>query len=208
MRECNLDEFNANGCRTQDIVLDAGENKNIDSPSGQNMVCSCLEDLCNKSPWYVNTIPTTRRPSSPAISEDDSRADREGLHQTNQHDVTWYSPETHTDSKGVPLPTDPEGVLLPTDSEEFPLPTDSEGGPLPADSEGVPLPTDSEGVSLPDDSDGVPLIEKSMSTQSMDHTLPAGYNDHSTDKIPSNGVKALNDDMVFATLLTLLNFIF
>ena len=58
------------------------------------------------------------------------------------------------------------------------------------------------------DSEGVPLMEKSMSTQSMDHTLLASYNDHSTDKIQSNGVKALNDDIVFVTLLTLLIIIF
>ena len=56
----------------------------------------------------------------------------------------------------------------------------------------------------PIDSEGVPLIEKSMSTQSMEeNTLPVNYNDHSTDKIKSNGGKALNDDIMFVTLLTL-----
>ena len=70
----------------------------------------------------------------------------------------------------------------------------------------LPLPIDSEGVPLPTDSEGVPLIEKkSASTKSMeDHIPPA----NSTDKIQSNGVKALNDDVVFATLLTLLFYIF
>ena len=43
-----------------------------------------------------------------------------------------------------------------------------------------------------------------MSRQSMeDHILP-----HSTDKIQSNGVKALNDDMLVVTLLTLIIYIF
>ena len=47
-----------------------------------------------------------------------------------------------------------------------------------------------------------------MSTKSMDHTLPVSYNLHSTDKIQSNGVKAFNGDMVFATILTLSIYIF
>ena len=75
--------------------------------------------------------------------------------------------------------------------------------PLSTDSEGVAQPINSEGIPLPTDSEGVPLVEEGMSTQSMDHTLPSSYNDHSTDKIQSKGVKALNDDIMFATLLTL-----
>ena len=59
------------------------------------------------------------------------------------------------------------------------------------------------------DSEGVPLIEKSMPTQSMEnHTFTVSYNDNSTDKIQYNGVKALNDGMMLATLLTLLFNIF
>ena len=156
------------------------------------------------------------------------RTDSEGVSMLTDHE----GGSLPTDSEGVSLPSDSEGVSLPIDSEGVPLPIDSEGVPLPidsegvslpidsdgvflrtdfegvsvfTDSEGVTLPTDSEGVSLPTDSERVPLIEKSMSTQSMDHTLPASYNDHSTDKIQSNGVKALNGDVMFATLLTLID---
>ena len=44
-----------------------------------------------------------------------------------------------------------------------------------------------------------------MSTLGIrENTLPVNYNDHSTDKIQSDGVKALNDDIMFVTLLTLL----
>ena len=238
MRGCNPDEFNANGCKTQHIVLDAGGNREIELPYGQNRLCSCLGYLCNNSPWLKKTKQPTiiGRPTSPSIREDTSRATTEGLHQTNQRDVTWYSPDTHTDSEGIPLPTEPElillpnepegtplptepegvslptepeGIPLPTDPEGIPLPTEPEGIPLPTDPEGIPLPTEPEGVSLPTDSVGVSLIEKSMSTRSMEeNTLPTSYNDHSTDKIQSNGVNVLYYDMVFVTLLTLIINIF
>ena len=193
MRGCNPDEFNANGCKTQHIVLDAGGNREIELPYGQNRLCSCLGYLCNNSPWLKKTKQPTiiGRPTSPSIREDASRATTEGLHQTHQRDVTWYSRDRHTDSGGIPLPTEPELI------------------PLPTEPEGTPLPTEPEGVSLPTDSVGVSLMEKSMSTRSMEeNTLPTSYNDHSTDKIQSNGVNVLYYDMVFVTLLTLLINIF
>ena len=139
--------------------------------SGQNKVCVCFDDLCKNSPWWTKT--TRRRPAT----RSQAVVTTESLHPTDQHDVTWYSSDTPTDSEGVPLPTD---------------------------SEGIPLPTDSEGAPLPNDSEGVPMIEKGMLTQSMgDHILP-----HTTDKIQCNGVQTLNDDMFFATSLTLLISIF
>ena len=136
MRDCNPEGINANGCKTQLMDITVGKKKSkIVTQSGQNWMCSCVEDFCNNSPtWLEKTKP---------------------LYQTQQHDVTWYSSDT---------PIDSEGVLL---------------------------------------------IEKSMSTQSIrENTLPVNYNDHSTDKIQSNGVKALNDDIMFVTLLTLLINIF
>ena len=177
--------------------MPASANGKIESPSGQNEYCICYEDRCNNSPWLEWAKPITRRPTTPRpttrrpTTPEQAVVTTVSLHLTDQHDVTRYSSDTPTDSEGVPLPTD---------SEEIPLPTDSEGVPLPTDSEGVPLPTDSEGVHL---------IEKSMSTQRMeDQTLPVNYNENSTDKIQYNGVKALNDDLVFATSLTLLVYIF
>ena len=102
-------------------------------------------------------------------------------HSTRRPTTGRPTPRKQTDSEEVSLPSDPEGVLMPTDSEK---------------------------LSLPSDSEGVSPTEKSMLTQSMNHTLPDNYNDNSTDKIQSNGVKALNVNMVFATLLTLLIYIF
>ena len=134
MRDCSPEEINANECKTQSLEINAGGQKSkIETHHGQNWMCSCLEDLCNNSPtWLEKTKPTT-------------------LSQTHQHDVTRYSSDT------------------------------------------------------PIDSQVVPLMEKSMSTQSMEeNSLPLNYNDHSTDKIKSNGVNALNDDIMFVTLLTLL----
>ena len=164
VRQCDPGENDVNKCESPDFDLKAVGNRKIYILSGRNIFCSCLDNLCNKSPWLEWAKPTTRRSTT------------ESLQPTDQHDVAWYNPD------------------IQTDSEEMPLSTDSEGVAQPINSEGIPLPTDSEGV---------PLVEEGMSTQSMDHTLPAGYNDHSTDKIQSNGIKALNDDMVFATLLTL-----
>ena len=131
IRACNPEKINANGCKTQLMEITVDEKKTkIETQSGQNWMCSCLEDLCNNSPtWLDKTKPTT-------------------LHQTQQHDVAWYSSDT-------------------------------------------------------------PIDSQSMSTQSMrENTLPVNYNDHSTDKIQSNGVKALNDVIMFVTLLTLLINIF
>ena len=143
VRQCNLKQHDVNMCKTENLAMDAGKGRTIESPSGKNKLCSCDEDLCNNSTtWREWDQPTTRRRT------------------------------TRKQAVGT--------TLL----------------PLPIDSEGVPLPTDSEGV---------PLLEKSASTKSMeDHIPPA----NSTDKIQSNGVKALNNDVVFATLLTLLFYIF
>ena len=119
--------------------MDAGKGRTIKSPSGQNKLCSCDEDLCNNS--------TTSREWT----------------QPTARTLTTRRPTTRKQAVGTTL------------------------------------------LSLPTDSEGVPLIEKSASTKSMeDHIPPA----NSTDKIQSNGVKSLNDDVVFVTLLTLLLYIF
>ena len=122
LRRCNAAEINADGCKTEYIEIETQASvAKIEIPSGQNWLCSCLEDYCNNSPWPEMIKPRTRRSTSP-----------EGLHQTQQHDVTWYSSDTPT----------------------------------------------------------------------------ANYNDKPTDKITSNGVKALNYDIMFATSLNLLFTIF
>ena len=178
IRQCHTDETDVSRCTTQGISLPARGNKKVESQYGQNKVCNCFGDLCNNSPWLEWSKPTTRR--------------RTTRRHTTQRPITRKQAVVTTES------------LHPTNQHDVTWYSSD----TPTDPEGVPLPTDSDGVPLPTDSEGVPLIEKSMSTQSMDHTLPAGYNDHSTDKIQSNGVKALNDDMVFVTLLTLLLYIF
>ena len=65
------------------------------------------------------------------INEDDGRSTTESLHLTDQHDVTWYSSDTPTDSEGVPLPTDSEGIPLPADAEGVPLPEKSISTQIP-----------------------------------------------------------------------------
>ena len=128
--------------------MDAGKGRTIISPSGQNKLCSCDEDLCNNSTTSREwTQPTTR------------------THTTRR-------PTTRKQAVGTRL------ISPPTDSQMVPLPTDSEG---------------------------VPLIEKSASTKSMGDHIPHA---NSTDKFQSNGVKALNDEVVFATLLTILFYTF
>ena len=152
VRQCNLKQHDVNMCKTENLAMDAGKGRTIESPSGKNKLCSCVEDLCNSfTTWREWDQPTTRRP-------------------------TTRTPTTRKQAVGATL---------------------------------LPLPTDSEGVPLPTDSEGVPLIQKSMSTKNMeDHVPPVTYNDNSTDKIQSNGVKALNNDVVFATILTLLFYVF
>ena len=180
IRQCNAKGNDVNRCKTQDISLAAGGNKKVHSPSGQNKLCICYEDLCNNSPWLEWAKPTVRRRTThrpttrrlttrrPTTHKPTTRKQAvvttESLHHTDGHDVTWYSSDTLTDFEGVPLPTDSQRVSL---------------------------------------------TEKSMPTGSMGaHILPANYNAHYTDKIQSNGVKKLNDDMVFLILLTLLIYIF
>ena len=135
VRQCNPEGNDVYECGGHDFIMTWGEAGEIESIAGQNRLCSCFDELCNKSPWLEKPTmrrPTTRKPAvaTDLITEDDSRFTTESLHE-------------------------------------------------------------------------ISVMERIMSTQSMDHTLPAGYNDHSTDKIQSNGVKALNDDTVFVTLLTL-----
>ena len=64
MRDCNPEKINANGCKTQLMVITGGEKRSkIETQSGQNWMCSCLEDLCNNSPtWLDKTKPTPQRP--------------------------------------------------------------------------------------------------------------------------------------------------
>ena len=144
VRQCSRTEDDVNGCETENLSMDAGKGRTIKSPSGQNKLCSCDEDLCNNST-------TSREWTQPATRI-----------------LTTRRPTTREQAVGTRL---------------------------------ISLPTDSEGVPLPTDSEGVPLIEKSASTKNMEDHIPPAT---STDKIQSNGVKALNDDVVFATLLTLL----
>ena len=110
------------------------ENGNIESPSGQNKVCICYEDLCNNSPWLEWSKPTRRGPTT--------------------HRPATRKPAVVT-TENVHL-TDQDGILYSTDT-----PTDSERAPRPTDS-----------------------------------------------KSQSNGVKALNDDMLFVTILTIIIYIF
>ena len=60
VRQCNKEGNGAKRCATQSLAFPAGENRKIESPSGQNEVCICYEDLCNNSPWLDWTKPTSR----------------------------------------------------------------------------------------------------------------------------------------------------
>ena len=190
VRQCNAEDNDVKGCTTQDISLPADKNRKIESPSGQNRLCSCFEDLCNNSPWLEWTKPTKRGPTT---------------RRPTTHRPTTRSPTTRKQAVVTRLISEDDSRST-TKTKQAAITTESlhpihvtlhSSAPI-IDSKGVPLPK------------GVSLTEKSMSTQSIDHTLPAGYSDHSTDKIQSNGFKALNGDMVFVTLglLTLLIYIF
>ena len=180
VRQCNTERHHGvKRCTTQNLLMPGSENRKIKSPSGQNEHCICYEKRCNNSPWFEWNKPTARRPTT--------------------HRPTTRRPTTHEQAVVTTV------SLQLTDQQDVTW----NSSDTPTDSKGIPLPTDSEGASLPTDSDEVPQMEESMSTQIMEgDTLPVNYNDHSTDKIQSNGVKALSDDMVLATSLILSIYIF
>ena len=65
VRQCNLKQHDVNMCKTENLSMDAGKGRTIESPSGKNKLCSCVEDLCNSSTtWREWDQQTTRRPTT------------------------------------------------------------------------------------------------------------------------------------------------
>ena len=202
VRQCNAEDNDVKGCTTQDISLPADKNRKIESPSGQNMLCSCFEDLCNNSPWLEWTKPTIRRPTThrPTTRRPTTRRLITRRPTTRRSLTRKQAVVTELISEDDSRLTTESKLAAVTTESLHPTHVTLYSSDTINDSKGVPLPIDPEGISL---------TEKSMPTGRMGaNILPANYNDHSTDKIQSNGVKTLNDDMVFLILLTLLIYIF